>query len=120
MLSILCDFIGKYVQAFDGCVVLAFPGTSIERLTFKLKRQPHLVRNAALVLLHVSTNDICSRTRSPAIIHRLFELLFEQILSIVPNARIPISLACVILIRRTIKFARSTMIRSTIRLDTQS
>ena len=37
------------------------------------------------------TNDVCCRTRSPAIIRRLFELLVEQILSIVPNARILIS-----------------------------
>ena len=50
MLSILCDSIGKYVQAFDDCVVHAFPGTTIERLTFKLKRQPNSVRNAAFVL----------------------------------------------------------------------
>ena len=37
------------------------------------------------------TNDVCCRTRSPTIIRRLFELLNEQILSIVPNARILIS-----------------------------
>ena len=91
MLSILCDSIGKFVQAFDDCVVHAFPGTTIERLTFKLERQPKLVRNAAFVLLHVGTNDVCYRTRSPAIIHQLFELLVNQILSIVPNARILMS-----------------------------
>ena len=91
MLSILCDSIGKHVQAFDDCVVHAFPGTTIERLTSKLKRQQNLVRNAAFVLIHVCTNDVCCRTRLPAIIRRLFELLVEQILSIVPNARILIS-----------------------------
>ena len=67
------------------------PGTTMEQLTFKLKRQPNLVRIAPFVLLHVGTNNVCCRTRSPAIIHRLFELLVEQILSIGPNARILIS-----------------------------
>ncbi len=91
MLSILCDLIGKCVQAFDDCVVHALHGTTIEQLTFKLERQPKLVRNAAFVLLRVGTNDVCYRTRSPAIIHQLFELLVNQTLSIVPNARILIS-----------------------------
>ena len=123
MLSILCDSIGKCVQAFDDCVVHAFHGTTIQRLTFNLERQPKLVRNAAFVLLRVGTNDVCYRTRSPAIIHQLFELLVNQILSIVPNARILISS---ILPRlrdfdeKTIRFARSTMIWSTIPLDTRS
>ena len=89
MLSILCDSIGKHVQAFDNCVVHAFPGTTVERLTSKLKRQPHLVRNADFVLIHVGTNNV--QTRSPAIIRQLFELLVNQILSIVPNARILVS-----------------------------
>ena len=91
MLSILCDSIEKCVQAFDDCVVHAFHGTTIQQLTFKFERQPKLVRNAAFVLLRVGTNDVCYRTRSPAIIHQLFELLVNQILSIVPNARILIS-----------------------------
>ena len=90
MLSILCDSIGKHVQAFDDCVVYAFPGT-IDRLTSKLKRQQNLVRNAAFVLIHVCTNEVWCRTRSPAIIRRLFELLVEQIISIVPNTCILIS-----------------------------
>ena len=58
MLSIHCDSIGKHVQAFDEYVVHAFPGTTVERLTSKLKRQPHSVRNAAFVLIHVGTNDV--------------------------------------------------------------
>ena len=70
-------------------VVHAFPGTTIERLTSKLKRQQDLVQNAAFVLIHVDTNDV--QTRSPAIIRHLFELLVNQILSIMPNARILIS-----------------------------
>ena len=43
MLSILCDSMVEYVQAFDECVVHVFPGTTINQLTFKLKRQPNLV-----------------------------------------------------------------------------
>ena len=89
MLSILCNSIGKHVQAFDDCVVHTFPGVTIEQLTSKLKRQPHLVRNGAFVLIHVGTNNV--QTHSPAIIRQLFELLVNQILAIMPNARILIS-----------------------------
>ena len=73
-------------SGFDDCVVHAFPGVTIERLTSKLKRQPNLVRNAVFVLIHVGTNDVFGHTRSPAIIRQQFELLVEQIISIVPNA----------------------------------
>ena len=89
MLSILCDSIGKHVQAFDDCVIHAFPGTTIQRLTSKIKRQPNLVRNATFVLIHVGTNNVHSHT--PAEIRRLFELLVDQIVLVVPNARIMIS-----------------------------
>ena len=89
MLSILCDSIGKHVQAFDDCVIHAFPGTTIQRLTSKIKRQPNLVRNATFVLIHVGTNNVHSHT--PAEIRRLFELLVDQIVVVVPNARIMIS-----------------------------
>ena len=76
MLSILCDSIGKQVQAFDDdCIVHAFPGVTIERLTSKLKRQPDLVRNADFVLLHVGTNNVCDY--SPATIRKLFERLVK-------------------------------------------
>ena len=69
--------------------VHAFPGTTIERLTSKLKRQQDILQNAAFVLIHVDTNDV--QTRSAAIIRQLLELLVNQILSIMPNARILIS-----------------------------
>ena len=55
----------------------AFPGTIIQRLTSKLKRQPNLVRNAAFVPIHVGTNNI--HTHTPAEIRQLFELLVDQI-----------------------------------------
>ena len=83
MLSILCDSIGKHVQAFDDCVIHAFPGTTIQRLTSKIKRQPNLVRNATFVLIHVGTNNVHSHT--PAEIRRLFELLVDQIVLVVPK-----------------------------------
>ena len=68
----------RRVQAFDDCVVHAFPGTTIRAANFPLKRQPSLVRNAVFALVHVGTNDLCCRTRSPAIMCQLFELAYSK------------------------------------------
>ena len=59
--TIISDSMAKYVSGIEGCIVQAFRGDTIARLTQRLQRQEAELEKFQYVIFHVGTNDIGNR-----------------------------------------------------------
>ena len=59
---IISDSMAKYVSGIEGCIVQAFQGDSITRLTQRLQRHEAELENFQFVVFNVEINCIGNRT----------------------------------------------------------
>lgn len=60
-MTIISDSIAKYVSGIEGCVVQAFRGDTISKLTRRIQSHQAALKPYDYVILHVGTNDIANR-----------------------------------------------------------
>lgn len=61
IVTIISDFIAKYVSNIDGVVLEAFQGDDISRLTNRLLSRQATLENFDYVIFHVGTNNVSQR-----------------------------------------------------------
>ena len=59
----MSDSIAKYVTGIDGCVVQAFRGDTISKMTHRINSNAVNLSGFSCVILHVGTNDIGRRAK---------------------------------------------------------